>query len=47
MDNKTAFILGCAIIGFLLLDHFYLEWGVFLFLAQKLARLIDYLSFWR
>ncbi len=47
MDNKTAAVLAALILGFLLLDHFVLHWGVVVFLFEKITHLIDWLAFWR
>lgn len=47
MTNIIALWLGILIIGFLMLDHFVLEWGVPLFLMRQLADLTEYIAFWR
>lgn len=47
MTNSIAIVLGLLILGFLALDHFILEWGVPVFLMQRLSDLISYLAIWR
>ena len=47
MTNTLAIILAALTIGFLLLDHMVLGWGVPTFMMRRLVDLIDYLAFWR
>ncbi|WP_198389278.1 hypothetical protein [Roseovarius faecimaris] len=47
MTNRIALILGLLILGGLALDAYFLNWANTLFLARKLADLIEYLAFWR
>lgn len=47
MDNKTALVLAIVILAVFAADHFYFEWGLLVFLGQKLAGLINWLAIWR
>ena len=47
MTNQIAVILGVLILTFLGVDAVYADWANTLFLARKLADLIEYLAFWR
>lgn len=47
MTTKLALILAALILGFFALDHFVLHLGAPLFLARKLADLVEWIAFWR
>lgn len=47
MTNMISFWLVALILGFVALDYFYLGLDAPLFLARKLADLIEYIAFWR
>lgn len=47
MTNQIAIALAALILGLLLLDHFWLHWGIPLYLGKQFADLVEYLSFWR
>lgn len=47
MTNTIAVFLALLIIGFVMLDHFVLDWGVPAFVLRRLIDLIDYIAFWR
>lgn len=47
MNNQTAIALGALILGGLALDGYLNDWTAALFLARKLAQLIEWLAFWR
>lgn len=47
MNNQIAIALGLLILVFLGVDKVYNDWSMTLFLARKLADLIEWLAFWR
>lgn len=47
MTNQIALVLGALILGFLGADFMLLGGENTLFLARKLADLIEYMAFWR
>lgn len=47
MTNGVAIGMGLAVVGFLLLDHFYLGLDAPLVAGRLLMALIEYLAFWR
>ena len=47
MTNTIAIWLAVLVLGFLALDHFYLNWNVPVFLGRELLEFIEYLAFWR
>jgi len=47
MTNTIALWLAALILGFLALDHFYLDWNAPVFLGRKLLDLIEWMAFWR
>lgn len=47
MTNAMAIWLGAAIVAFLLVDYFYLDLNIPVFLGRRLLAVIEYLSFWR
>lgn len=47
MTNQIALILGAVILIGLGIDYYQFEWSNTLFLARKLAALIEWLAFWR
>jgi hypothetical protein len=47
MNNQTALVLGLIIIGFFVVDYFYLEWDAPIFIGKKFLVLIDKMAFWR
>lgn len=47
MTNAIAIWLALAIVGFLLLDHFYLGWEVPVFVGRKLMEVIELLKIWQ
>lgn len=47
MTNQIAIILGTLIVIALGLDYQYFDWTNTLFLARKLAALIEWMAFWR
>jgi hypothetical protein len=47
MTNTIALILAILITGFVVADHYVMEWGAVPFLFRKLLDLIDYIAIWR
>jgi len=47
MTNPIAIWIVIFVIGFFLLDHFYLHLDAGLIIARKLRDLIEYVAFWR
>ncbi len=47
MTNKIALGLAMIIIGLFLLDHYVLHWDLPVFLGKQLARIIEWVAFWR
>ena len=47
MTNKLALIIAALIIAILLADQFYFGWDLPVMLGKKLAKLIEYIAFWR
>jgi len=47
MTNQIAFLLGALILIGLGVDYYGYEWSNTLFLARKLADLIEWMAFWR
>ena len=47
MTNKIAIFLGLIIIGGLIYDRMAHDWANTLFLARKMADLIEWMAFWR
>lgn len=47
MSNQTNIVLGGLIVGLIFLDLAILHTGASLFLARKMADLIEFLAFWR
>lgn len=47
MSNRTNIVLGGLIVGLLFVDLAILHTGASLFLARKMADLVEYLAFWR
>ena len=47
MTNSLAIVLGLLILGGIFIDIFLFESQNLLFLAKKLAELIEWLAFWR
>ncbi|MEP3441528.1 MAG: hypothetical protein ABJN72_08650 [Sulfitobacter sp.] len=47
MTNRIAFVLGLIIIGAIVADTLVFGTGHMLFLAKKMAELIEWLAFWR
>ena len=47
MTNSLALILGTALVGLIALDVLAYDGASLLFLAKKLADLIEWLAFWR
>ena len=47
MDNKTALFVAILVVGFLLADHFWLEWGALTLAGKWLADTTDWMAFWR
>lgn len=47
MTNRIAFVLALLIIGAIAIDSFYFGTEHIIFLAKKMAELIEWLAFWR
>jgi len=47
MTNTIAIWIVILVIGFFLIDHFYLQLDAGLIVARKLRDLIDFVAFWR
>ena len=47
MTNKIAFVLALIIIGAIVADYVYYGTEHIIFLAKKMAELIEWLAFWR
>ncbi len=47
MTNSIAIFLVLLILGALGLDYIYNDWSGALFLARKMAQLIEWMAFWR
>jgi len=47
MTNAISIWLGLLIVGFLVLDHYVLDWEVALYLGRKLLEFVEYIAFWR
>ncbi len=47
MTNRIAIVLGLLIVGAIMLDGFLFGSDHFIFLAKKMAELIEWLAFWR
>lgn len=47
MTNRIAFVLGLIIIGAIVADYVYYGTEHIVFLAKKMAELIEWLAFWR
>ncbi len=47
MTNRIALVLGFLIVGAIMMDYFFYGTEHVLFLAKKLADLIEWLAFWR
>jgi len=47
MTNKIAFVLALIIIGAIVADYIYYGTEHIIFLAKKMAELIEWLAFWR
>lgn len=47
MTNKLAIIFAIIIIAIFLADQFYFDWNLPVMLGKKLARLTEYIAFWR
>ena len=47
MTNTIAIWIVIFVIGFFLLDHFYLQLDAGLIVARKLHDLIEFVAFWR
>ena len=47
MTNKLAIWLGGLIVAVVLVDHFWVHFGLPVFLGRKLLAVIEYVSFWR
>ena len=46
MTDRAALIIGLLIIGVLLADHFFLHYGIGMYMGRKLADFVQYLQFW-
>jgi len=47
MTDRIAYALAAALALLLVADLAVFDWGASLYLARKVATLIDYLAFWR
>lgn len=47
MTNRIAFMLGLLIVGTIWVDYVYYGTEHSVFLAKKMAELIEWLAFWR
>ena len=47
MTNSIAISLVLLILGALGLDFMYNDWNASLFLARKMAQMIEWMAFWR
>ena len=47
MTTKLTLILAVLIGGLFVLDHYVLHLNAFVFLAQKLIELMNYMAIWR
>jgi hypothetical protein len=47
MTNRIAFVLGLLIVGAIVVDYLYYGVDHMLFLARKMADLIERVAFWR
>jgi hypothetical protein len=47
MTNRIALVLGFLIVGAIIVDYVYYGTEHIVFLAKKMAELIEWLAFWR
>ncbi|MCA0272888.1 MAG: hypothetical protein LCH69_12600 [Proteobacteria bacterium] len=47
MTNRIAAVIALMIAAFFLIDALFLHLGAGLFLARRIANLIEYLAIWR
>ena len=47
MTNAVALTLFALIIALFVADAFFLNWGLPVFVMEQLARLTEWLAFWR